>query len=90
MSMSPSEMQHKIRQLDNDVQAIYVMLSEIQGTQRRHTNRFQELAEMVAGHESRFDSIDARLTGHDTRLDSIDGKLDSVLDILRAGGGGDR
>ena len=83
MSMSSPEMQHKVRQLDHDVQAIYVMLSDIQGTQTRHSNRLQELAELMIGQGSRLDSIDAHLTGHDTRLDSIDAKLETVLEILR-------
>lgn len=80
MTMGSPEMQHKVRQLDNDAQAVYVMLSEIQGTQRRHTNRFQELTQMLAGHAGRLDEIDGR-------LDSIDAKLDDVLEILRADGG---
>ena len=69
MSMSSPEMQHEVRQLDDDVQAIYVMLSDIQGTQTRHSNRLQELAELMIGQGSRLDSIDA--------------KLETVLEILR-------
>jgi hypothetical protein len=90
MSMSSPEMRHKVRHLDNDVQAIYVMLADIQATQGRHSNRLQELAELLIGHDrqfetvgSRLESIDTHLAGHDSRLDSIDGKLDTVLEILR-------
>ncbi len=74
MTMGPVEIERKIRQLDNDVQSIYTMLSAIQGTQERHTNRLGELAVKV-------DSLDARLT-------SLDSKVDTVLDLLRAGPAG--
>ena len=43
MSASPADVDRKIRQLDNEVQAIYEMLARIDGTQRRHDNRFAEL-----------------------------------------------
>ncbi len=64
MSMSPVEIERKVRQLDNDVHSIYTMLSAIQGTQERHTNRLGELA---------------------VKVDSLDAKVDTVLDLLRAG-----
>lgn len=76
MTMGPIEIDHKMRQLDNDVQSIYELLATIQGTQERHGNRLRELAEMVAGHNARFDA-------HDARFDSLEGKLDAVLDLLR-------
>ncbi|MGI8887930.1 MAG: hypothetical protein ACR2GB_03000 [Nocardioidaceae bacterium] len=64
MTMGPVETERKMRQLDNDVQSIYTMLSAIQGTQERHTNRLGELA---------------------VKVDSLDAKVDTVLDLLRAG-----
>jgi len=74
--MNPVEVEGKVRQLDNEVQAIYEMLAGIEGTQRRHSNRFQEIA-------ARLDEIDQRLTGRldtvDRRFDTIDGKVDMVL-----------
>jgi hypothetical protein len=39
---SPADVSHKVRQLDNDVQATYDMISTVQSTQMRHTNRFAQ------------------------------------------------
>jgi len=69
MTMGPVEIERKVRQLDNDVQSIYTMLSAIQGTQERHTNRLGELAVKV-------DNLD-------TKLDTLDTKVDTVLALLR-------
>lgn len=41
--MNPVELERKVRQVDSDVQSIYVMLAGIQGTQERHTNRLDEV-----------------------------------------------
>jgi len=38
-----TSVERKVRQLDNDVQSIYEMLSSIEATQKRHSNRFEEL-----------------------------------------------
>lgn len=70
MAMGPVEIEREVRQLDNDVQSIYTMLSAIQGTQERHTNRLGELAVKV-------DAIDGK-------LGTVDAKLDTVLDLLRS------
>ncbi len=70
MPMGPVEIERKVRQLDNDVQSIYTMLSAIQGTQERHTNRLSELAVKV-------DTLEAK-------VDTLDGKVDTVLDLLRS------
>lgn len=91
MPMSPIEAERKLRQLDNDVQSIYEMLSAIQGTQARHGNRLQEHSEKldtletkVDALDARFDAVDSRFDGVDGRLDSMDGKLDAVLEQLRS------
>ena len=68
---TPSGVERKVQQLDNDVQAIYEMLARLEATQRRHTNR--------------FDDIDGRFDGIDGRLDGIDGKVDEVLRRLDRG-----
>ena len=65
---TPSDLHRKVRQLDNDVQAIYGMLETIQTTQESHGLR--------------LGSIDGRVAGHDARFDAIDSKLDTVLDLL--------
>lgn len=68
--MTPADVERKIRQLDNDVQSIYVLLNAISSTQGRHGNRLDELGEDVA-------RLDAKLTG-------LDAKMDTVLELLRA------
>jgi uncharacterized damage-inducible protein DinB len=80
MSMTPAEVERKVRQLDNDVQSIYELLNGITTTQMRHTNRFNELAEQV---DRKFDSMDQRLDTMDQRFDAMEAKLDTVLDLLR-------
>ncbi len=58
MTMGPVEIERKVRQLDNDVQSIYTMLSAIQGTQERHTNRLGELAVKVDALDGKVDALD--------------------------------
>lgn len=73
MTMTPGEIEHKVRQLDDDVQAIHVMLHDISATQSRHGNRLE--------------TIDGRLGGIDGRLGGIDGRLEglerSMAEVLR-------
>ena len=76
MTMGPVEVERKVRQLDNDVQSIYTMLSAIQGTQERHTNRLGELA-------VKMDSLDTGLDNLKTKLGSVDTKVDAVLALLQ-------
>lgn len=68
MTMTPGEIERKVRQLDNDVQEIYVLLHAISATQSRHGNR--------------LDGIEGRLDGIDGRLDGIDGRLDGLATQL--------
>ena len=89
MSSQP-ELQRKVRQLDNDVNEVYLMLNQIQVTQSRHGVRLDELDTKLTAHDGRFDAVDAKLAEHDERferidgrLDGIDGKIDSVLTLLR-------
>jgi chromosome segregation ATPase len=91
MPMTQAEVERKLRQLDNDVQSIYVSLSAIQGTQTRHTNRLQEIAEKVDGLETRLDGVDSRLGGVETRLGGVETevrglnqKMDTVLGLLQS------
>lgn len=90
--MSPVEIERKLRQIDNDVQSIYTMLSAIQGTQERHTNRLGELAVKADSLDSKVDGLDTGLTSLETQVGSVetqlstlDSKIDSVLELLRAG-----
>jgi len=90
MTMGPVEVERKVRQLDNDVQSIYTMLSAIQGTQERHTNRLGELAVKMESLDTGLDSLKTKLGSVDTRLDnvetklgSVDTKVDAVLALLQ-------
>ena len=84
MTMTPAEIERKVRRLDNDVQAIYELLATISATQTRHGNRLDELDARFDGVDQRLDGINQRLDGHDKRFDAVDGKLDEVLTLLRA------
>lgn len=68
MTSSLAELQRKVRQNDNDIQAIYGMLHDIAVTQKRHGNRLDEF-------EERFDRVD-------NKLDAQDVKLQQILDLL--------
>ncbi|MDQ3307788.1 MAG: hypothetical protein M3499_05460 [Actinomycetota bacterium] len=81
--MGPVEIERKVRQLDNDVQSIYTMLSAIQGTQERHTNRLGELAVKVDTVETKVDTLDGKVSTLDGKVDTLDGKVDTVLALLR-------
>lgn len=83
MTMTPAEVERKVRQLDNDVESIYELLNRISITQQRHGNRVGELTEMVAAHDARFDSMGQRLDSMDGRLGRIETGLETVLAILR-------
>ncbi len=94
MAMNPVELERKVRELDDDVQSIYVMLAGIQGTQERHTNRLNELAarldvvndEVGARIDSvgdRLGAVENRLEGVSNRLAAVENRLDEVLDLLR-------
>ncbi|MBA2574700.1 MAG: hypothetical protein H0V02_07945 [Nocardioidaceae bacterium] len=76
MTMGPVEIERKVRQLDNDVQSIYTMLSAIQGTQERHTNRLGELAVKV-------DSLDTKIDTLTSTIDTLTGKIDTAIALLR-------
>ncbi len=78
MAAQPLNLERKVRQLDNDVQSIYELLSAIQGVQLRQTNRLDEIDRSIEATAVRLDGIDARLDGIDGRLDGIDGRLDGI------------
>lgn len=88
--MTATDLERKVRQHDNDISAVYTMIADIQNTQRRHTNRFNELTEDVAGLGERMTSLEAGVTSLeagvsslDTRMTSLEGKVDQVLDLLQ-------
>ena len=63
--MTPGEIERKVRQLDNDVQEIHVLLHAISATQSRHGNR--------------LDSMDGRLDSVDGRLGRLEESMTEVL-----------
>ncbi|MDQ3484410.1 MAG: hypothetical protein M3445_03210 [Actinomycetota bacterium] len=83
MTMGLVEVERKVRQLDHEVQSIYTMLSAIQGTQERHTNRLGELAVKLDTLETKVETLDGKVDTLDTKVDSLDGTLDTVLALLR-------
>ncbi len=78
MTMSPTEIERKVRQVDNDVQSIYEMLAFIQGTQTRHSNRFEELAVKVDALDSKVGSLDHKVDALDSKVGSLDHKVDAL------------
>lgn len=74
--MTAIDLERKVRQHDNDISAVYTMIADIQNTQRRHTNRFDELTEDVCALEKRMSSLEGK-------VDSLTGKVDQVLELLR-------
>ncbi|MDQ3715560.1 MAG: hypothetical protein M3381_05955 [Actinomycetota bacterium] len=85
--MSSPALERKVRQLDNDVQSIYEMLSTISGTQLRQGNRLEEIDQRLESVESKVDALGGKVDVLAGRVDAVDGKLDSVLELLRAGAG---
>ncbi len=93
--MTTPALDRKIRQLDNDVQAIYEMLSTISGTQLRQGNRLEEIDQRLESVESKVDALDGKVDALDgkvdaleSKVDALDGKVDSVLVLLRGRNGG--
>ncbi|MEJ2866464.1 hypothetical protein WCD74_01720 [Actinomycetospora sp. OC33-EN08] len=96
MSASPADVERKVRQLDNEVQAIYEMLARIEGTQRRHDNRFAEigtdltdlrgqvsdLRDTVAALDGKVSSLDTKVGSLDSKVSALDTKLDRVIGLL--------
>lgn len=78
MTMSPGELQRKVRQMDNDVSSLYEMLVGIQATLARHGNALAVIVARQDDHDQRFDSLDLRLTAIDDRLDSHDDRFDAI------------
>jgi hypothetical protein len=65
-----------VRQLDNDVPAVYEMLAGISANQLRQGNRLEEIATVVESHT-------ATLNAHGEKLNTVDAKLDAILELLQ-------
>ncbi|GAA2548597.1 hypothetical protein GCM10010210_20830 [Pseudonocardia hydrocarbonoxydans] len=89
-------MARKVQQLDNDVQAIYEMLADIQATQKRQHNRLEEIAatqdghsevlashtDVLAGHTDVLAGHTAALADHTATLADHGTKLDRIIALL--------
>jgi hypothetical protein len=60
-SVSTPDLTRKVRQLDNDVQAVYEMLASIAATQQRQANRLEELTTAQAEQSVVLDEANAKL-----------------------------
>lgn len=90
--VTAADLERKVRQHDNDIAAVYSLISDIQTTQSQHTNRFDELTEDVASLGTRLGSVGSQMTSLegtvdrlDTTVDSLDtkvGQLDTKVDSL--------
>lgn len=79
----PVEIERKVRQLDNDVQAIYEMLATIEATQKRHGNRLNEIDAKVNAIADTQNAMAETQAGHGEKLDAQGAKLDAILELLR-------
>jgi len=79
MTMTPGELERKVRQLDNDVQSIYEMLAGISAQQARQGNRLDSIDGRLDSIDGRLDSMGSRFDAMDTRFDAMDSKLDALL-----------
>lgn len=74
----PAEVERKVRQLDNDVSAIYGMLRDISKTLQRHGKRLDDVdrgvtkvAAVQMRHGNRLDELDGRLADLDSTLNGV-------------------
>lgn len=81
---TPPGLARKVQQLDNDVEAIYGMLTTIQVTQTRQHTRLTEIADAqfeqgttLAGHTTTLAEHGAMLAEHGSKLDRILALLES-------------
>jgi len=83
--MTSGSIEQKVRQLDNDVHAIYELIFKISTTQGRHTNRLAEITEDiaairagVAGHDARFEALETTLDAHGARFEALETTLEAL------------
>ncbi len=85
----PPDLARKVRQLDNDVQAIYEMLAGISANLLRQGNRIEEIANVQSEQGTRIEEIahvqsehSAVLGEHSATLETHGSKLDRIIAIL--------
>ena len=84
MTLTPAEIERKVRQLDKDMQSVYEMLAAIQGTQTRHTNRLDELGAQVGELSGQVGQLGGQVGQLQVQVTEFDQKMDTVLELLRA------
>jgi chromosome segregation ATPase len=82
--MSSPDVSRKVRQLDNDVQAIYEVLGRIETGQTRQGGRLDEIEGKLTTIEATQNTVQATQARQGNRLDEMDGKLDTQGDRLDA------
>lgn len=88
---APGNLDRKVRQLDNDIEAIYGMLTSIEITQKRHHTRLSSIEELLGEHSDTLAGHTATLAGHTATLAEHTGtlaehgtKLDRIIALLEA------
>ncbi|MFV0462057.1 MAG: hypothetical protein ACK5MP_02505 [Nostocoides sp.] len=76
MTTPPPQIERKVRQLDNDVSAIYEILARIELKQGRHDNRFDEMA-------ADLDAVRTDVGTLTSDVGTLKDQMTEVLDILR-------
>lgn len=57
-------------------------IADIQNTQRRHTNRFNELTEDIGSLGGRMDSLETRMSSLEGKVDSLETRMDSLETLM--------
>lgn len=96
--MASSEGRREFRQLRHDVDDVYALLdttstavSTVSATQRRHTNRLEEVQQALDLQSGRMDRVEDNQRQQGERLGRVEGGLErieetqqQILDLLRA------
>src|SRR5947207_9838699 len=96
--MTPMGIERRVRRLDEDLHAMYDMLTTISNTQRRHSERLDGVEERVIEVDLKVSALDRKVTSKfaevDHKIDNLDNrmthkfadvdtKLDSILVLVR-------
>jgi hypothetical protein len=85
--MTPAGIERKVRRLDEDLHAMYDMLTTISNTQRRHGERLDGVEERVIELDGKVSVLDRKVTDLDHKItmkfSEVDTKLDSILELVR-------
>ena len=78
MTTSSPDLDRKVRQLDNDVHAVYEMITKVHGTLQLHTTRLDGIDAGLGEMNTRLDTVETRLDTVETRLDTVETRLGGV------------